>query len=216
MEQPILDNALVIWRWGVPIAVAVTIIAILTLIAAARSRRLGQRGLLRWSLYVVCVGIALGGLAALFLRLGPLAPFVQTAGGLAALEGRPLEAATLTRVTDGSAIDLAEFRGRVVVVNLWGTWCPPCRAEMPDLIRLASDDPARVVVVTVSDEDRVTQQRFAELVGLPPDAAVGSIGLDSSTFRPFTILLDQSGVVREFHFGAKDYDFFRQRVEEYL
>ncbi|HEX2543171.1 MAG TPA: TlpA disulfide reductase family protein [Caldimonas sp.] len=39
---------------------------------------------------------------------------------------------------DSKAVDLAQFRGRVVLLNLWATWCPPCRKEMPSLDRLQS------------------------------------------------------------------------------
>jgi len=40
---------------------------------------------------------------------------------------------------DGNALTLTDFRGRVVVLNLWATWCPPCRAEMPTLDRLQAE-----------------------------------------------------------------------------
>lgn len=51
------------------------------------------------------------------------------------------------RDTNGNAVSLRGERGRVVVMNLWASWCPPCRAEMPDLQRLAVAYAARGVVV---------------------------------------------------------------------
>ncbi|HUO83643.1 MAG TPA: hypothetical protein VM534_00880 [Thermoanaerobaculia bacterium] len=48
----------------------------------------------------------------------------------------------------------------------------------------------RLVVVTISDEDLETQRRFSELVSLPTEAAMGDIGWDAATFRPFTIIID--------------------------
>src|SRR5471032_845309 len=56
-------------------------------------------------------------------------------GGRAAAHsrvGKPAPALTATTL-DGRAFDLASLRGRVVVINVWATWCPPCRAEMPAL-----------------------------------------------------------------------------------
>ena len=47
------------------------------------------------------------------------------------------------RTLDGKALSLADFRGNVVVVNVWGSWCSPCRAEAPDLRRAANETRAR-------------------------------------------------------------------------
>src|ERR1035437_3119800 len=57
---------------------------------------------------------------------------------------------------DGKAVTLADFRGKILVLNFWATWCPPCVDEMPSLNRLAerySDKGLEVVAVSV-DEDR--------------------------------------------------------------
>ena len=48
---------------------------------------------------------------------------------------------------DGKRQTLAAYRGRVIVMNLWATWCPPCRAEMPDLERLYETYRSRGLVV---------------------------------------------------------------------
>jgi thiol-disulfide isomerase/thioredoxin len=40
---------------------------------------------------------------------------------------------------DGKAVALADFRGRPIFLNIWATWCPPCRSEMPSIVKLASD-----------------------------------------------------------------------------
>src|SRR5581483_9593455 len=57
---------------------------------------------------------------------------------------------------DGSAISTASFRGRIVVMNFWATWCAPCRAEMDALQKLADDlDPHRFAVIGVSVDNDV-------------------------------------------------------------
>lgn len=65
-------------------------------------------------------------------------PFFATQtrpGGPASLAGTPVTILPL-RDDRGAPVSLADYRGKIVVLNLWATWCPPCRAEMPDLARL--------------------------------------------------------------------------------
>jgi thiol-disulfide isomerase/thioredoxin len=53
---------------------------------------------------------------------------------------------------DGKPVNLADFRGRPLLVNLWATWCPPCIAEMPTLDALAAREGDRLKVLTVSQD----------------------------------------------------------------
>ncbi len=60
----------------------------------------------------------------------------------------------LMKDADGNPVSLDDYAGRLVVLNLWGTWCPPCRREMPSLSRLADMvDPARIAVVPLAFEN---------------------------------------------------------------
>jgi peroxiredoxin len=82
------------------------------------------------------------------------------------------------RDLDGGTRSLGDYRGKVVLVNFWASWCEPCRAEMPSLERLRSSlegRPFEVVAVNVGDSARVARE-FAEKLG------VG-----------FTVLLDRDG-----------------------
>ena len=67
---------------------------------------------------------------------------------------------TLTGM-DGKTYSLAALKGRVVLLNFWATWCPPCRKEMPDLEKLYRRYQDKgLTVVAVSDEDRATVEQF--------------------------------------------------------
>ncbi|MFZ1539637.1 MAG: TlpA disulfide reductase family protein [Chromatiaceae bacterium] len=104
------------------------------------------------------------------LTLAVLSPFVWSlTKGLTPLE-TPIPAPDL-RLQDlqGKTIDLAQYRGRVVLINFWATWCPPCRKEFPSLGRvrqLFKPEEFEVLAVNV-DEDRETALAFAGAPGFP-------------------------------------------------
>lgn len=102
---------------------------------------------------------------------------------------------------DGGAATLADFKGAVTVVNLWATWCPPCRKEMPSLDRLhqaVAGDGIRVVAINIERKGVIKARAFYDKIGiahlavhadqdnaLPP--RLGIIGY------PVTLILDPEG-----------------------
>jgi thiol-disulfide isomerase/thioredoxin len=119
---------------------------------------------------------------------------------------------------DGKQQRIADYRGKVVVLNYWATWCPPCRAEMPDLNRLADTYRDRgLVVITVSDEKPepiekyLAQQPLTTIVGLFADQApTDIIGRQAYAGRPTTVLIDRDGNVRRFLIGGQSYERFEE------
>ncbi|PLC48130.1 redoxin [Pollutimonas subterranea] len=100
----------------------------------------------------------------------------------------------------GKTVTLADFRGRVVLLNIWATWCPPCREEMPSLDRLNAKrgGPAFEVVALSIDRDTALVKPFYQEFGVQtlrgyfdPSSKV------SNTLRapgvPTTLLIDQEG-----------------------
>lgn len=112
---------------------------------------------------------------------------------------------------DGTAVKLSDLRGKRVVLNFWATWCPPCRAEMPDLNRVAGDYRGQGVVVLTVDQlespDKVAA--FFSEVGIGAAPAVTPI-YDSQgtvaeayhvTALPSTFVVDANGVIRDVTLG---------------
>ena len=186
-------------------------------------RHPARAGMLRWGLGLSVAGL----LVALacgygYYRLLRVRP-AQVAGAEATLEddagehaswvGQPAPPLQLTTV-DGEKVDLRQFAGRPVVLNLWATWCPPCRVEFPHLDRLAREVPT-VVVLAVSDEDRGILRSFlamrpvsfrvASAPHLPPP-------YDEVRSLPTTIFIDGRGIVRRVHVGYQDFAALKSRA----
>ena len=105
---------------------------------------------------------------------------------------------------DGRRVALADFRGRVVLVNFWASWCAPCRAEFP---RLRAVHGERVAVVGVLYDDRSEPARaFAQEHGATWPSVVDPEGRIAAAYGvgpgiPVTWLIDADGVARARHHG---------------
>lgn len=131
------------------------------------------------------------------------------------------------RSIDGKALTLDDFRGRIVLLNIWATWCPPCREELPSLERLqdALGGPAFQVVALSTDTGReAAVSRLYEELGLDASGIfideTGSAMRDLGVFGlPTTLLIDADGNEVGRKIGPAVWDnaaalaFFRARVE---
>lgn len=113
----------------------------------------------------------------------------------------------------GARHTLAEFKGKVVVVDIWATWCPPCRKSLPGLAKLAAAAGNDYAVVPLSVDDEGFQavqpflQQHADLAALPalvPDGAQGLAPLGQVQAIPSTFLLDRDGKVLDAWSGLQE------------
>jgi cytochrome c biogenesis protein CcmG, thiol:disulfide interchange protein DsbE len=109
------------------------------------------------------------------------------------------------------AVALNQFRGQVVVLNFWATWCPPCVEEMPSLVEMQRRMRAKgVTVLAVSvDVDENAYRRFLKDHGVDLltvlDSAQKSSNLYGSFKFPETYIIDRNGVMRRKFIGAVDW-----------
>jgi peroxiredoxin len=109
-------------------------------------------------------------------------------------------------------LHLADFRERVVLLNFWATWCPPCREEMPSMERLYQRYRERGFTILALSVDRnvATVPGFVEgfrltfPIGLDPEAAVANVYRMRAL--PTTIVIDRAGQVVAGAAGARDWD----------
>jgi thiol-disulfide isomerase/thioredoxin len=112
---------------------------------------------------------------------------------------------------DGSRHRLADYRGRVVLVNFWATWCGPCRAEMPSIERLRRSlehEPFAVLAVNVS-EDAGAVRAFAARVEMGFPLLLDRNGQVTRAWRaralPMTFIVGPEGRIRYQAIGARDW-----------
>jgi thiol-disulfide isomerase/thioredoxin len=111
----------------------------------------------------------------------------------------------------GKSISLAELKGKVIFINFWATWCPPCIAEMPSIQDLYTKykDNEQVVFIMVDVDGKYKQASdFMKKKGytLPvylPESEVPKEYFAGS--MPTTVILDKSGKLAFHHLGAADY-----------
>ncbi|MBX0329630.1 TlpA family protein disulfide reductase [Oscillochloris sp. ZM17-4] len=110
----------------------------------------------------------------------------------------------------GGQVRLSEQRGSVVLVNIWASWCGPCRAEMPAIQRLYAAESGRglqILAVNSTVQDSADAARaFAEELGLSFPILIDGDGAVTTAYRvqalPSTFVIDRAGVVRRVLYGG--------------
>jgi len=135
----------------------------------------------------------------------------------------PLYAASFTDL-DGRPINLAQFKGKVAVVNFWATWCPPCLKEMPDLVSAyARHQEQGVVFIGIAVDDNTGMVRkFASEHGINFPLAIGKEnGIElmqklgnSLAGLPYTLVLDARGNIVASRLGPITPARLEQAVQE--
>jgi thiol-disulfide isomerase/thioredoxin len=92
---------------------------------------------------------------------------------------------------------LSQLRGKIVLVNFWATWCPPCRVEMPDLDAIYTHYQSQMVVVSITDEDAFKVSSFISPMGYHPPVLLDPGGSIHKMFHvvglPETYVFDRDG-----------------------
>jgi len=126
------------------------------------------------------------------------------------------------RGLDGKYYQLSELRGRPVWINFWATWCPPCRAENPDIQETydANKDEGLVILAVSIGEEADTVRGYVERTGI-----TYTVGLDETTeiaarYRivgiPTHFFIDRDGVLREWRIGSMSKKTMEKKVNEII
>ncbi|MGB5321044.1 TlpA family protein disulfide reductase [Lutimonas sp.] len=114
----------------------------------------------------------------------------------------------------GQEVNLKTFKGQVIVVNLWATWCPPCVAEMPSFQKLYNDYGDKVIFLFIANDDPDKVDRFLAKNGyeLPVFFQTSSAPeAMSSNALPTTYIINSKGSIVASKIGAADWNSNRVR-----
>ncbi len=100
---------------------------------------------------------------------------------------------------EGDSLSLGDFRGRVVLLEFWATWCPPCREQLQHAAALEQEFDDLVVLAVSVDTRRDRVERFAERVRVPSRVVLDPQGRLAGLFEvqamPWSVLVDEDGMV---------------------
>ena len=160
----------------------------------------------RWAgitLVILVVGAGWIGLSAV--------PAYSTTGGLIPSPKEGFLAPDFTLETlDGGEITLSELRGQPVILNLWASWCPPCRAEMPALQRVYEanrESGLEILAVNMTSQDsQSSAETFVDQNALTFTIPLDRLGLVSNIYQsralPSTFFVDRQGVIQKVVIGG--------------
>jgi cytochrome c biogenesis protein CcmG, thiol:disulfide interchange protein DsbE len=170
--------------------------------------RIGQAAVIAVALTVLWIAFSPA-------RMMPSAPLVAAADRLTM---------TSIRLKDlnGQTWMLDDQLGKIVIVNFWATWCPPCRQETPGLVRVARAYGGRglkVVGISMDEGGLTPVVKFASDYGIPYPILLPGKGFalaDRVDSLPTTFLIDQRGRIAKTYIGAVNEDTFHQDLDRLL
>ena len=126
---------------------------------------------------------------------------------------------------DGNKHSISEWDGKIIILNFWATWCPPCRREMPAFIKLQSKYGKQgLQIIGVGIDQKNLVEEFADTIGVNYPILVGQLEATELTKQygnhygqlPYTVFIDRKGIIRAIKRGEVKHDFAEKIIQKLL
>ena len=138
------------------------------------------------------------------------------------LAGKAAPDFTLTNLS-GATVRLSDFKGKVVLLDFWATWCPPCRREIPDFTQLQRQYGVQgftMLGIALDDEGAAVVKPFAQKLGVNYPLVIGNTKIAAAyggiQALPTAFLIGRDGKVVKSIVGARDKSAWEQTIESQL
>jgi thiol-disulfide isomerase/thioredoxin len=124
----------------------------------------------------------------------------------------------LLRDLNGKIVSIADGKGKVVILNFWATWCPPCREEIPEFVKLQQAYKDKLLIIGASEDDDGPQkvQQFVQRFGMNYPIVMATKELIDNyggvPALPTSFLIDPQGRVVQKHTGLYEYEVYEREV----
>lgn len=124
---------------------------------------------------------------------------------------------------NGNERRLSDYKGKVIILDFWATWCPPCKAEVPHFIELHNaykDRGLEIIGVTLDHNAEKVAQSFAEENGINYVVLLGNRSVTDLyggiMSIPTTFVIDRDGLIKKRYLGYQDKEVFERDIKELL
>lgn len=121
------------------------------------------------------------------------------------------------------SLSLSDFRGKVVILDFWATWCMPCRIEIPHLVELQKDYAAKglaIIGVSLDEQGPAVVKKFVKQIGVNYPILIGSEKIAEKyggiVALPTTFVIDRQGRIVSRHIGYDDKASFEKEIQSLL
>ncbi len=137
-------------------------------------------------------------------------------------EGKKATDFTL-KTLDGKNVKLSDYKGKVVIIDFWATWCPPCRKGIPDLVAIQKEYKDNLVIIGISLDQQNTIKDLAPFIknyGINYPVVLGTqqVVTDYGDIRsiPTSFVIDQSGNIVDTHIGLVQKSTYTNKIKQLI